>query len=409
MKKIVYGLVSILAFSAFLSSAPALSQEPVKIGFIYVFSGRLSNFGHMAKQGAEFAIEEVNASGGVLGRKLVAVYEDTQMNPARGVELVKKLVADDKVDVLMGITSSGVADAVVPVVPSLKTPLIITLAMNPDVTGEKCNPYTFRISMNGPQNIKAAAILASSLPAKKWTTIGPDYLFGYQCWEYFQKYLKPQRSDTAFASQSDVVWAPITTTDFAPYIKKAINTDADGVLISLFAGNLIDFVRQAAPLGFFDGKRQVLVNIGSSVDVMYGLGLDMPKGIWIGGFYWFQQNRTQVNQDFVDAYYRKYKFPPDYNAHGGYSGVKAYVAALQKAGTTNKESVIKALEGLVLDLPIGKTLIRAEDHQAVLDAAWGLTSDFDSKYRCRLLKPLKVFPGDEITMPVEQTGCKMPR
>jgi branched-chain amino acid transport system substrate-binding protein len=128
----------------------------------------------------------------------VVLYEEEQMNPKRGVEVARKLVNDDKVDVLMGITSSGVADALVPVIPDLRTPLIITLAMNPDVTGQKCNPYTFRVSMNGPQNIMAGAMLASGLPVKRWTTIGPDYLFGYQCWEYFQEYLRPKRPDVTW-------------------------------------------------------------------------------------------------------------------------------------------------------------------------------------------------------------------
>jgi branched-chain amino acid transport system substrate-binding protein len=401
--------VSLLAFSAVFFPLPIRAQQPIKIGFMYVFSGRLAHFGHMARQGADLAIEEVNEAGGVLGRKLTAVYVDEEMNPKRGVELANRLVNEDKVDVVMGITSSGVADAVVPTMPDLRTPLIITLAMNPDVTGEKCNPYTFRVSMNGPQNIMAAASLAASLPAKRWTTIGPDYLFGYQCWEYFQRFLRQKRTDSGFASPSDVAFAPITTTDFTPFITKAIKTDADGVLISLFAGNLVDFLRQATPLGFFDGKRQVLVNIGSSMDVMYGLGLDMPKGVWMGGFYWFQQNDTPVNTEFVKSYFRKYKFPPDYNAHGGYSGVKAYAAAVEKAGTANKESIVKALEGLVIDFPIGRTVIRSGDHQALVDAAWGQTSEFDGKSRCRLLRPLRIFHADDITMPVEQTGCKMTR
>lgn len=409
MKRILCGVVSAFVLSTLLCPAIALSQEPVKIGFIYVFSGRLANFGAMARQGADLAVEEINASGGVLGRKVLAVYQDTQMNAKRGVELVNKLVAEDKVDVLMGITSSGVADAVVPVIPSLRTPLIITLAMNPDVTGEKCNPYTFRVTMNGPQNIMAAASLAAGLTAKRWTTIGPDYLFGYQCWEYFQRYLRPKRPDATFVPESDVAFAPITTTDYAPYIQKIMSTNADGVLISLFAGNFVDFCRQATAAGFFDGKRQVLVNIGNSMDVMYGMGIDMPKGIWIGGNYWFQQNDTPSNKHFVESYLKRYKVPPDYNAFGAYAGVKAYAAAATKAGTTDKEVVTKALEGLVLDLPIGRTEIRAGDHQAILDSAWGLTTEFDGKLRLRLLKPLKIFPGDEITMPVDQTGCVMKR
>ena len=82
---------------------------------------------------------------------------------------------------------------------------------------------------------------------------------------------------------------------------------------------------------------------------------------------------------------------------------------MEKAGTTDKEKVIKALEGLAVDLPQGRTVIRAEDHQAIMDGVWGMTGDFDAKLRFRKLDPLKIFPGEEIIPPVDQTGCKMPQ
>jgi branched-chain amino acid transport system substrate-binding protein len=408
MKRIASVAVYLAVFLVLISSTLSWSQEPIKIGFAYVFSGRLAHYGSGAKQGAEMAIEEINKSGGVLGRKLVGVYEDTKLDPKVGVEVVTKLIQQDKVDVVMGIVSSAVADACAPVANRLSTPLIITLAMTPDVTGSKCNPYTFRISMNGPQNILGASVLAAGTPAKHWTTMGPDYLFGYQCWEYFQRFLKQKRPDVTFASDQEIAYAPMTTNDFTPYIKKIMNTKADGVIVSLYGGNLVDFVRQGSNLGFFDGKRQVLMNLAYSTEVMYGLGLEMPKGLWLGGLYWFQQNSTPSNTKFVQAYTDRYKLFPDYNAHGGYAGVKTYAAAVEKAGSVDKQKTAKALEGIVVDLPQGKTLIRPGDHQAVMDSAWGMSDEYDGKLRCRMLKPLKIFPGEEITPPVEETGCKMP-
>jgi branched-chain amino acid transport system substrate-binding protein len=408
MKRITSVAVCLAVFLVLINATLSWSQEPIKIGFAYVFSGRLAHYGSGAKQGAEMAIEELNNSGGVLGRKLVSVYEDTKLDPKVGVEVVTKLIQQDKVDVVMGIVSSAVADACAPVANRLSTPLIITLAMTPDVTGSKCNPYTFRVSMNGPQNILGASVLAAGMPAKHWTTMGPDYLFGYQCWEYFQKYLRQKRKDVTFAPDQEIAYAPMTTIDFKPYITKLMNTKADGVMISLYGGNLVDFVRQGNDLDFFDGKRQVLMNLAYSTDVMFGLGLDMPKGLWLGGLYWFKQNSTPTNAKFVDAYTKRYKVFPDYNAHGGYAGVKTYAAALEKVGSTEKQKIAKALEDMVIDLPQGKTLIRAGDHQAVMDSAWGVTDEFDGQLRCRMLKPLKIFPGEEITPPLEATGCKMP-
>jgi branched-chain amino acid transport system substrate-binding protein len=397
-------LLIVIAIS--FACAQAWCQEPVKLGFAYVFSGRLAHYGFGAKQGAELAIEEINNAGGVNGRKLVALFEDTRLDPKAGVQAVQKLVKQHDVDAVLGIVSSSVASAVAPVMNDLRTPLIITLAMTPDVTGKICNPYTFRVSQNGPQNVKSAAALAADTNAIKWTTLGPDYLFGYQCWEYFQKFLSPMKPNAQFFDKSRIAYAPTVTSDFRPYIQKIIDSKPDGVLISLYGGNLVDFVHQATPMGFFEKIPVIIMNLAYSADVMYGLGLDMPKGVWLGGLYWFQGNTTPANESFVKAYMNRYRFFPDYNAEGAYSGVKTYAAAAAKAGSFDKEAVIKALEGLTLDLPTGHVIIRAEDHQAISDSVWGVSSEFNGRLRIRSLKPLKVFPGNQITPSVEETGCR---
>ncbi len=389
------------------SACVVKAADDIKIGFSYVFSGRLAHYGYGAKQGAEMAIEEVNQAGGLNGRKLMGVYADTKLQPSVGVEAVTKLIKEDKVDVLMGIVSSAVADAVSQVANQLETPLIVTLAMTPDITGPECNPYTFRVSMNGPQNIMGASQIAADSSATRWTTVGPDYLFGYQCWEYFQKFLHEKKPDVSFVPDNEAIYAPVTTSDFSPYINKLLASKANGVLVSLYGGNLVDFVRQGVAKQLFEEKKLFLMNLAYSADVMFGLGLDMPKGVWLSGLYWFQANTSPENVKFVEAYAHKYKIFPDFNAHGGYAGVKAYAAAVKRAGSTDKKKVIKALEGLTLDLPVGTVIIRAGDHQAVTDGVWGVASEFDGKLRTRLLKPMRIFKGEEITPPVEKTGCNM--
>jgi branched-chain amino acid transport system substrate-binding protein len=352
-------------------------------------------------------MEEINEAGGILGRKVIGVYEDTQLKPDVGVKAARKLVLEDKVDAVLGIVSSGVVSAVAPVMNELRTPLIDTLAMTPDITGKICNRYTFRISQNGPQNLKGAAILASQTDATTWTTLGPDYLFGYQCWEYFQRYLTKLKPGVKFMGKEEIAYAPVTTLDFRPYIQKIMAAKPDGVLVSLYGGNLVDFIRQATDLGMWREMPVTILNLAYSADVMLGLGIDMPKGLWLGGLYWFQGNTTPANEKFVKAYMARYRVFPDFNAEGAYSGVKAYAAAVTLAGTTDKEAVVKTLEGLTVDLPSGKTTIRKEDHQAVFDSVWGVSSEFDGKLRIRSLKPLKIFSGAEITRPIEETGCKM--
>jgi branched-chain amino acid transport system substrate-binding protein len=382
------------------------ADKPVKIGFVYIMSGPFATYGQFAKQGAELAIAEINAAGGIDGRKVEAFFEDSTGKPDVGIRVIRKLVYENGVDVVMGLDSSGVASAVAPVMKELKTPLIITHAATPDVTGTNCNRYTFRVSLNINQNIAMAATIAAELKAKTWTTAGPDYSFGHQSWEYFQKYLSQKKSDAAFLPAAEVAFAPAATTDFSAYITKILNSKADGVLISLWGGNLIDFVRQAADMGFFDGKREILMTLGAATEVLYALKEKMPEGIWVGTRYWFAANDTPLNKAFVDAYFKRYNVYPSYNAHGAYGAVKTYAAAAAKAKSTDKEKIVGALEGLSIELPVGRITIRPEDHQAVTDGVWGQTAA-DPRMPIRGLKPIRAFAGQDITPPPAETGCTM--
>ncbi len=405
MRRLLVVLVSVALVSVF-AVMPAAAEKPVKIGFVYIMSGPFATYGQFAKQGAELAIEELNKAGGINGRKVEALFEDSTGKPDVGIRAVRKHVYENGVDVVIGLDSSGVAKAVTPVMKELKTPLIITHAATPDVTGKDCTKYVFRISLNINQNLKMAAAMAAGMKAKTWTTAGPKYAFGFQSWEYFQKYLKKLKPDVKFLPEADVAFSPIKTTDFSPYITKIMNSKADGVLISLWGGNLIDFVRQASDMGFFDGKRDVLMTLGAATEVLYALKDKMPEGVWVGTRYWFLANDKPVNTDFVKAFKEKFKVYPSYNAHGAYAAVKAYAAAAKKAKSVDKAKFVQALEGLSLELPVGNVVIRAEDHQAITDGVWGKTAA-DPKMPIRILKPLKKFSGKDITPAVADTGCKM--
>jgi len=396
----------VLTLAISLPAAATTAAAPIKIGFVYIMSGPFATYGQFAKQGAEMAIDEINRAGGILGRTVEARFEDSTGKPDVGIRVFRKLVFQDEVDCLVGLDSSGVANAVVPALLQMKTPLIITHAATPDATGSLCNRYTFRISLNLSQNVKAAALIAAETKARTWTTIGPDYAFGYQSWEYFQKYLKQIKPEVSFLPDGQVAFPPSKTTDFSAYITKIMQAKPEGVLISLWGGNLIDFVRQADQMGFFNGEFQVLMTLGGAVEVLDALRDKMPKGIWVGTRYWFLANESALNRRFREDYFSRYSQYPSYNAHGAYGAVYAYKAAAEKAAATDKEAVIKALEGLSLELPVGPITIRPEDHQAITDACWGKTFA-DPAYPIRILKPMRFFAGEEITPPVSETGCRM--
>lgn len=396
--------VSCGAIAAILiAAATARAEDSYKIGAVYIMSGPFATYGEFARDGIELAVEEINDAGGVLGHRMEVVLEDSEGKANVAIQAVRKLVYQEEVDALMGLDSSGVARGVAPVVPELQRPFLITHAATPDVTGSLCNKYVFRDSVNINQNLKAAALLAKDTGAKRWTTIGPDYAFGHQSWEFFEKYMKELVPDAEFM---DPAFPKFGSEDFTPFINQVISAKPEGVIISLWGGDLVNFVRQANNLGFFEQDFEVLLTLGAATEVLYALGDQMPEGLWVGTRYWFAAKDHARNKDFVDAYVKRYGKYPSYNAQNAYTGVYVYKAAIEKAGSTDPEAVTAALSNLTIEAPIGTFTIRPEDHQATVDGFWGVTKA-SSDLPIRILDPIRVFPGTEITPGPEETGCMM--
>lgn len=385
-------------------AAPAQAQEePIKIGAIYILSGVASTYGEFARDGANLAVEEINGAGGVLGRKLQVIYEDSQIKADVAIQAMRKLVYQEEVDLLMGLDSSGVATGVVPVVSEVETPFIITHAATPDATGKLCNEWTYRVSVNINQNVKGAAIMAKESGAKKWTNIGPDYAFGHQSWEYFQKYLGEMDSSVEFSKQPK--FPKFGTEDFTPFINAVISEKPDGVFISEWGGDLVNFTRQANDRGFFDQGFKVIMSLGAATEVLHALGEQMPEGVTVGTRYWYAAPENETNKKFVAAYKEKYGKAPSYNAQNAYAGIYAYKAAIEKAGEVDKEAIRDALSGLTFQAPMGEVTFRKEDHQATAGPVYGVTKGMDGDIRA--LDPMRIFKGEDVTPAPSETGCEL--
>ncbi|MCD6680027.1 MAG: ABC transporter substrate-binding protein [Burkholderiaceae bacterium] len=398
---------AVAASAALVASAPGVQaqQKPIRFGAIYIMSGSAAAYGQFAKQGMELAADEINKKGGILGRQVEFSLEDGQGKVDVAIQAARKLVFQGGADALMGLDSSGVANGLTPIVPELRKPFVITHAASPDVTGKLCNAYTYRVSVNVNQNMGAAALIAAESGARRWTTIGPDYAFGHQSWEYFGKYLKQRKPDVEL--MQEVAFPRFGAEDFVPFINSVMQSKPDGVLISLWGGDLVNFVRQAKNLGFFDQKYQVLLSLGAAVEVLSALGEQMPQGVWAGTRYWFAAHDNPINKAFVASYLDRFGAPPSYNAEGAYAAMYLYKVAMEKAGSVDGAAVAKALSGISFDAPNGKVTIRAEDHQAVVGPTWGKLGAFDAKYKVRMLDSMRVFKGEDVTPPAAETGCKL--
>lgn len=370
------------------------SGKPVKIGHMCVLSGVLGGYGQFMQMGATLAAEEINAAGGILGRPLEFQFRDTQVKPDIGVKNARYFVDEWGADFVAGIDSSGVALAVGKIMPQLNKVLMITHGatekVNEQLVYKEGIKQIFRISVPVYQDGIASAIIAKDFPAKRWATISPKYEYGYTSWEMFKKTLKQFRPDAEFVEES---WAPFGTQDFGPHISKVMAANPEGIFTTEWAGEAVSLVKQAKLFGVF-GKIKEWVNpMGGAMDVLEGLGKDYPEGLWVSSRYWFLYPPTGINQSFVQRFHKRWGRYPHYSSETSYSAYWALKQACERAGGTETDKVVKALEDMTMISPGGRRWFRKEDHQAVYEVPWGRTKA-DPKYPFRILGDLRTVPAE---------------
>lgn len=378
------------------SSSARHSQPVVRVGALYALSGAAQAYGLSARRGVELAVAEINAQGGVLGRPVEVLFED-EGTPERAITTVQRLVHKEGVDFLLGIDSSAVAEAVVPLLPHLRRILMVTHAATPRITMELFNPFVFRCSLAAHQHARAGALLVASLPHRHWTTLGPNYSFGYFSWAYFSRYLKELKPDVEFTRQT--FFHPPGWGDLMPWIREVIQLKPDAVWVSSWGGDLVQLIRQGQAAGLFKACA-VYMELGGALEVLEALGHEMPAGLRVGTRYWFLWSNGEVNRRFVEAFYSRYGHYPSYNAQNAYVGMHLLASAANAVGTLEPAALIEQLEGMEWEAPMGHIVIRPADHQAIANAVWGETHP-DPRYPFHILDPIWVFKGTEITPPPE--------
>jgi len=376
------------------AATPAV-KGPVKVGYQAIMSGALAGYGEFHKMGAVMAMEEINAAGGIAGVKMEIEFRDSTLKKPQAIKNARFFVDSWGADFLAGVDSSGQALALAPVMKELDRILMVTHAATEKLTEEQVYKngikQIFRICTPTYQDGNAAAFVAKDLPAKTWATISPKYEYGYTCWKMFKNTLGKLNPDNKFIAES---WAPFGTTDFRPHINTIMDAAPEGFYSTEWAGELITFIKQAKQAGMFDKIKHVMLPVGAAMDVLEGLGKEMPDNIWISGRYFFQYPETHINRDWVARFQKRWKHYPAYVSETGYSTMYAFKKAVEMAGSKETAKVIDALEGMMLASPAGYRNFRKEDHQAMYDVPWGLTAS-DAKYPFKVMGKKVLIPAKE--------------
>jgi branched-chain amino acid transport system substrate-binding protein len=382
-----------------LFAANAIAADTIKLGGMYPLSGRAEALGRECKLGSELAVQEINAKGGVLGKKLELLSADDKANVQESVTLAKRYIQKDGVDFLFGVVSSAGSLAVAEVAKQEKVIFMDTIGSTDTLTKEKWNRYTFRSGICNSQETNSLALYTAKKYPKltKFYDIGPDYEYGRTMWDIFKAKMKEQNPKAEFIGEQ---WPKLATPDYTSYINAILQAKPDAVFCTLWGGDLVAFFKQAKPYGLFD-KMKWIIATGADVSLVRAMGKEMPTGIIADQRYYFHWPNSKRNQDFVKAYLAANKEYPSAWALQGYDGVYFLAEAVKKAGSLDKEKVIAALEGLTIDSPRGKATLRKEDHQLMADYMIGETG-FDKAYPIAIIKNTEVFPGAKVLYSIEE-------
>ena len=368
-------------------------KGPVKVGYQAIMSGTLAGYGEFHKMGATMAVEEINKAGGIGGAKVEIEFRDSTLKKPQAIQNARFFVDSWGADFLAGVDSSGQALALAPVMAQLDKVLIVTHAATEKLTEQEVfkngTKQIFRICTPTYQDGNAAAFVAKDLPAKTWATISPKYEYGYTCWKMFKETLGKLKPGVEFKAES---WAPFGTTDFRPHINTILDAKPEGLYSVEWAGELITMMKQAAQAGLFAKIKHIMLPVGAAMDVLEGLGKEMPDNVWISGRYFFLYPNDKRNNDWVARFQKRWKHYPAYVSETGYSSIYAMKKAVEACGSKDTKQVIGALEGMTLESPAGQRVFRKEDHQAMYEVPWGLTKT-DPKYPFKIMGKQVVVPA----------------
>ncbi len=353
--------------------ASAQQGATLKIGEINSYKAQPA-FLDPYKKGMELAVDEVNAAGGVNGKKVELITRDDNASPGDAVRAAEELVSREKVDVLAGAFLSNTGLALADFAKQKKFFYLAGEPLTDKMIWGSGNRYTFRLR---PGTYMQAAMLvpeAAKLKKKRWALVYPNYEYGQSAVAAFKELLKAAQPDVEFVAEQA---PPLGKVDAGSVAQALADAKPDAIFNVLFGADLSKFVREGNTRGLFQGREVVSVLTGEP-EYLDPLKDETPNGWIVTGYPWYGI-QTPEHKAFFLAYHAKYKDYPRLGSVVGYTMIKSIAAGVAKARSTDAEKLVAAFSGLQMDSPFGKFSYRAEDHQSTMGAFVGKTKNEGGK------------------------------
>ena len=377
-----------------LMFAPAMAADPIKVGIIQGLSGAYEIYGKAEVTGFKMGLEYfTKGSNKIIGRDVKLYVEDSQIKAARAKMLLTKLYSDDKVDLVIGPTSSGVALAILPVAQQFKKILIVEPAVADSITGKNWNRYIFRTGRNSSQDAISNAV-AVAKPGVSIACIGQDYAFGRDGIAAYKKAAEKLGAKIVHEEYADP-----KGTDFTAPIQRIIDALKDKpspkYVWVIWAGKNSPITQLSNA-----GLDKHGIEIASGGNVLAALKTMKPlKGMKGSIYYYYENPSNPVNDWLVKEHYKRFNEPPDFFTCGGFAAASAVVQAITKAGSTDTEKLIATMEGMEFMTPKGMMKFRKEDHQA-LQSMYAFELDVKPDVAWAIPKLTRELSMDETAPPI---------
>jgi branched-chain amino acid transport system substrate-binding protein len=374
---------------------PAAAE--IRIAHVYDKTGALEAYARQSHDGLMLGLEY--ATGGTFeigGEKIVVIEKDSQLKPDVGRAMLAEAFGDDDAHLAIGPVGSGVALAMLPVAQEYERILIVEPAVADSITGEAWNRYIFRTGRNSSQDAISNAV-ALGREGVRIATLAQDYAFGRDGIAAFREALAGTPAEIVVEE-----YAPTDTTDFTAYAERIFNAmkDLPGekrlFVIWAGAGNPMGKIQAMDP-----GRFGIEIATGGNILEALKAYKAFP-GMEGATYYYYDIPRNPVNDWLVAEHRKRFGTPPDFFTAGGMAAGIAAVEAIRKAGSTDTEALIAAMEGMEFQTPKGRMIFRAEDHQA-LQAMYHFRIRVDPDVEWGIPELVREIPIEEMDIPIRNT------
>jgi branched-chain amino acid transport system substrate-binding protein len=353
-------MYSVVAVASAGSAVMAHAQNTIKIGELNSYKNN-SAFLEPYKKGMELAVEQINASGGLLGKKVELVVRDDNANPGDAVRVAEELVSREKVDVLTGTYLSNTGLAVTDFAKQKKFFFLAAEPLSDKIVWQQGNPYTYRLRASTYMQVAMLVPEAVKMKKKRWAVVYPNYEYGQSAVATFKKLLKAAQPDVEFVGEQAPVLGKI---DAGAVTQALADAKPDAIFNALFAADLAKFVREGNTRGLFK-DRQVVSLLSGEPEYLDPLKDEVPQGWVVTGYPW-NGIQTPEHNAWLTAYQKKFNTYPRLGSVVGYSAIMSLASGIKKAGSTNSEKLVEAFKGLPVDTPFGRITYRSQDNQSTM-------------------------------------------